>query len=152
MPTHTTCSMAKRPTLPRPPAAGEDADRLYAIGELAAAFGVTTRAVRFYETKGLITPARKGVARAYSRRDRARLILIMRGKNLGFSLEEISEFLELYDADPSHLAQTRLLLARVEEHIAELQKKRADIDRTLRELKDIRTLCVEHLRKKGDGS
>lgn len=120
-------------------------DRLATIGELAAAFGITTRTIRFYEAKGLISPARKGVARAYGRRDRARLKLILRGKNLGFSLEDITEFLSLYDTDPSQIAQTRLLLAKVDGHIQDLETKRKDIERTLKDLKDIRAECVEHL-------
>ncbi|MBV1693979.1 MAG: MerR family DNA-binding transcriptional regulator [Hyphomicrobiales bacterium] len=117
----------------------------YTIGELADALQLTTRAIRFYESKGLITPSRKNANRIYSRRDRARLQLIMRGKNLGFSLEDIAQFLALYDADPSQLAQTRLLLGKVEAHIDDLQKKRADIERTLRDLKDIRGQCIQHL-------
>ena len=116
---------------PAPP----DEDRLYAIGELASEFEVTTRTIRFYESKGLIAPARRGVARAYSRRDRARLKLILRGKNLGFSLEVIAEYLKLYDADPAQIAQTQMLLARTEQAIEELQAKRADLDRTLKELR-----------------
>jgi DNA-binding transcriptional MerR regulator len=131
------------------PDATEDS-RLYAIGELAAELGVTTRAIRFYEVKGLIAPARRGVARSYSRRDRARLKLILRGKNLGFSLEAIGANLKLYDADPAHIAQTQMLLAGVEEAIESLQMKRADLDRTLKELKEIRAQCVEHLEKKGE--
>ncbi len=130
----------------RPPASGEDAERLYTIGELASALEITTRAIRFYEAKGLIAPARRGVARAYSRRDRARLMLILRGKNLGFTLEEIAQYLKLYDADPAQIAQTQMLLARIETAIEDLQEKRADLDRTLKELKDIRTACVDHLR------
>jgi DNA-binding transcriptional MerR regulator len=128
-----------------------EADRLYTIGELASEFKVTTRTIRFYESKGLIAPARRGVARAYSRRDRARLKLILRGKNLGFSLEAIAEYLKLYDADPAQIAQTQMLLARAEQAIEDLQAKRADLDRTLKELKDIRAQCVEHLTKKGGG-
>ena len=89
------------------------------------------------------------MARSYSRRDRARLKLILRGKNLGFSLEVIAEYLKLYDADPSQMAQTQMLLAGVERAIEDLQTKRADLDRTLKELKDIRAQCVEHLMKKG---
>jgi DNA-binding transcriptional MerR regulator len=126
----------------------DDANRLFAIGELAAEFGVTTRTIRFYESKGLISPARRGVARAYSRRDRARLKLILRGKNLGFSLEAIAAYLKLYDADPSQMAQTQMLLAGVEAAIDDLQAKRADLDRTLKELREIRAECVEHLSKK----
>jgi len=107
-------------------------------------------AIRFYESKGLIAPARRGVARCYSRRDRARLMLILRGKNLGFSLEAIGDYLKLYDADPARIAQTQMLLAGVEEAIENLQTKRADLDRTLKELKDIRAQCVEHLSKRGE--
>jgi DNA-binding transcriptional MerR regulator len=73
--------------------APDDTNRQFTIGELATEFGVTTRTIRFYESKGLISPARRGVARAYSRRDRARLKLILRGKNLGFSLEAIAAYL-----------------------------------------------------------
>ena len=112
---------------------------------------MTTRAIRFYEAKGLIAPARRGVARSYSRRDRARLMLILRGKNLGFSLEEIAQYLALYDADPAQVAQTRMLLARIEAAIEDLQTKRADLDRTLRDLKDIRAQCVQHLQGQGPG-
>jgi DNA-binding transcriptional MerR regulator len=133
----------------RPPAAPDEGDRLFTIGELATEFGVTTRTIRFYESKGLIAPARRGVARAYSRRDRARLKLILRGKNLGFSLEAIAAYLKLYDADPSQMAQTQMLLGRIEAAIEDLQVKRADLDRTLKELRDIRTQCVEHLARKG---
>jgi DNA-binding transcriptional MerR regulator len=133
---------------PEPPA--PDEDRLYTIGELAAELAVTTRTIRFYESKGLIAPARRGVARCYSRRDRARLMLILRGKNLGFSLEAIGDYLKLYDADPARIAQTQMLLSGVEEAIDNLQAKRADLDRTLKELKDIRAQCVEHLSKKGE--
>jgi DNA-binding transcriptional MerR regulator len=133
-----------------PESATPDDSRLYTIGELAAELGVTTRTIRFYESKGLIAPARRGVARCYSRRDRARLMLILRGKNLGFSLEAIGEYLKLYDADPAHIAQTQLLLARVEEAIEGLQAKRADLDRTLKELREIRAQCVEHLTRKGE--
>jgi DNA-binding transcriptional MerR regulator len=133
----------------RPPAAPDENNRLFAIGELAAEFGVTTRTIRFYEAKGLIAPARRGVARAYSRRDRARLKLILRGKNLGFSLEAIATYLKLYDADPAQIAQTQMLLTGVEQAIEHLQTKRADLDRTLKELKEIRAQCVDHLAKKG---
>ena len=96
---------------------------------------MTTRAIRFYEAKGLIAPVRRGAQRSYSRRDRARLRLILRGKNLGFSLEEVAQYLKLYDADPSQIAQTQMLLGRIELAIDDLQAKRADLDRTLKELR-----------------
>lgn len=123
----------------------DESDRLYTIGELATELTITTRAIRFYEAKGLIAPARRGIARSYSRRDRARLRLILRGKNLGFTLDEIAQYLKLYDADPTQNAQTQLLLTRVETAIDDLQEKRADLDRTLKELKDIRAQCQLHL-------
>ena len=124
----------------------------YSISDLASDFGVTTRAIRFYESKNLITPERRGTARLYSRRDRARLQMILRGKNLGFSLEEIREFLDLYDADPTQTLQTRHLLGKVDEAISELENKRADIERTLGELSQIRSQCLDHLaRRNRDG-
>jgi DNA-binding transcriptional MerR regulator len=126
------------------PAKGETP--LYSIGDLASEFGISTRAIRFYESKGLIAPERVGSNRIFNKRDRARLILILRGKRLGFSLEEIAEYLNLYDADPNQIAQTRLLLQKVETSIAELEGKRRDIEAALGDLGDIRTHCVELLK------
>ena len=78
----------------------------YGIAELAREFDITTRTVRFYEDKGLLSPERDGQRRIYGPRDRVRLKLIMRGKRLGLSLEEIGELMDLYDADPSEVTQT----------------------------------------------
>lgn len=122
-----------------------DDDAAYTIGDLAAEFGITTRTIRFYEARGLLAPLRRGANRCYSRRDRARLRLILRGKNLGFTLEDIGDYLSLYDSDPTQVTQTRLLLQRIEAHIADLNRKRADLDRTLADLKDIRAQCKRHL-------
>jgi DNA-binding transcriptional MerR regulator len=116
---------------------------------LAAELDITTRAIRFYEAKGLISPVRRGAQRSYTRRDRARLKLILRGKNLGFTLEEVAQYLKLYDADPAQIAQTRMLLSRIEQAIEDLQVKRADLDHTLKELRKIRAQCVEHLSGEG---
>lgn len=126
-----------------------DPDIRYTIGELADEFGITTRTIRFYEARGLISPERKGTNRSYSRRNRARLMLILRGKNLGFTLEDIAEYLALYDADPGQLAQTKMLLSKVEDMVEDLIKKRADIDRTLRDLKELRAKCHNYLRGGG---
>lgn len=131
--------------VPDAPAAPMEPERAYTIGALAQEFGITTRAIRFYESRGLLAPKRRGSQRTYSRRDRARLTIILRAKNLGFSLEDVAEYLKLYDADPSQQAQTQMLLTKVEATIADLQKKRADLDRTLRELKEIRTRGLQHL-------
>jgi DNA-binding transcriptional MerR regulator len=125
-------------------AAGED-DTPISIGDLAAEFGITTRAIRFYEARGLLSPLRRGTNRSFTRRDRARLRLILRGKNLGFTLEDIGEYLSLYDTDPTQVTQTKLLLEKVEATIADLNAKRADLDRTLEDLKEIRAQCRRHL-------
>ncbi|MFQ5546624.1 MAG: MerR family DNA-binding transcriptional regulator, partial [Acidiferrobacterales bacterium] len=77
----------------------------YTIGELAQEFDVTTRAIRFYEDQGLLSPTRNGQARIYTARDRVRLKLVLRGKRLGFSLGEVGKMLDLYDADPSEVGQ-----------------------------------------------
>lgn len=119
---------------------------LYGIGELAEELGISQRAVRFYETKGLLKPRRVGLNRVYDRRDRARLLLIMRGKRLGFSLQEIAEYLDLYDRDPGQKLQTRHLLNKVEQAIEDLERKRADIDSTLGELEAIRNQCLNQLK------
>ncbi len=111
--------------------------RLLAITELAQQLGVTARAIRFYEDKGLISPARAGSSRVYSKRELARMQLILRGKRLGFSLRDIKQFLDLYDIDPTHLEQHRQLLARVRHRIDELEKTRTAVTDTLAELEEI---------------
>jgi DNA-binding transcriptional MerR regulator len=130
-----------------PGAASEtQGEALYSIGDLAGEFAISTRAIRFYEIKGLINPRRVGANRVYTRRDRARLNLILRGKRLGFSLDEVAEYLNLYDADPNQTAQTRLLLHKVETAIADLEQKRQDIEKTVSELHDLRQLAIAQLK------
>jgi DNA-binding transcriptional MerR regulator len=127
-------------------AAEKSAAPLYSIGDLAAEFSISARAIRFYEAKGLLSPKRVGVNRIYTRRDRARLMLILRGKRLGFTLEEIAEYLGLYAADHAQVTQTRVLLQRVERSIEELQGKERDIALALSELRDIREQCITQLK------
>jgi DNA-binding transcriptional MerR regulator len=134
------------------PEAEEDGAPFYSIGDLAGEFAISTRTIRFYEAKGLIAPKRAGTTRIYSRRDRARLILILRGKRLGFSLEEVAEYLGLYDADPHQLVQTRLLLQKVEAAIGDLEQKQADIKKTLAELRELRSLAIGQLKGRGKHS
>lgn len=129
-------------------AAGGDG-RTYTIGELADEFGLTLRSLRFYEDQGLITPARAGTSRIYSRRDRARLKLICRGKRLGFSIGEIKDFLDLYDSDEAQVEQMRYLHTRAQDRIAQLEQQLRDVQQTLRELKEIDDLIVAHLRHQG---
>jgi DNA-binding transcriptional MerR regulator len=111
--------------------------RLYTVTELAKELGMTARAVRFYEDKGLITPQRAGTTRVYSARDRARMILILRGKRLGFSISTIKEYLDLYDTDITQHAQLRLLLAAVAKRRGQLVTQRQAIEDALSELDDI---------------
>lgn len=118
---------------------------LYAIADLASEFGISTRAIRFYEAKGLIKPERVGGTRIFRKRDRARLILILRGKRLGFSLRDISEYLSLYDADRTQTAQVRLLVDKVDERLASLERQLDDLGTTIAELRQIRRLAAERL-------
>lgn len=112
-------------------------ERLYTVSELGRDLNITPRAIRFYEDKGLITPQRAGTTRVYGHRNRARMMLILRGKRLGFSLVEIKRYLDLYDADVTHRSQQLLLLERVSERLLELKQQREAIDQTLGELNEI---------------
>jgi DNA-binding transcriptional MerR regulator len=98
---------------------------------------VSARTVRFYEDKELISPRRVGNNRVYSVRDRARMILILRGKKLGFSLRDIKQYLDLYDADPTHAKQMRLLLKAVASRIAQLEDQRVALEQALAELHEV---------------
>lgn len=120
----------------------------YTIGELAQEFEVTTRAIRFYEDQGLLSPARNGQARVYSVRDRVRLKLVLRGKRLGFSLGEIGGMLDLYDADPSEVGQLQYFVSKLDERRAQLNQQQQDIQITLKELDDIAAQCNALLVKK----
>ena len=120
---------------------------LFAIADLAKEFGISTRAIRFYEAKGLLAPERVGATRIFRRRDRARLILILRGKRLGFSLRDISDYLSLYDANRSQ--QVQLLTAKIDERLASLEAQLQDLQTTIAELKEIRKLADERLVKAG---
>lgn len=109
----------------------------FTIAELAAEFGVTARAIRFYEDKDLLAPQRQGMNRIYTRRDRARLALILRGKRLGFRLSDIRDMLDLYDLGDGQVEQMQFTIDRSRERIAELERQRQDVDQAIRELKDI---------------
>ncbi len=112
-------------------------DELFSITELAKLLGITPRTIRFYEDRGLVTPRRVGTTRVYSHRDRARMILVLRGKRLGFSLRDIKEYLDLYDDEPTHVEQIQLLRDKVRARIEQLEDQRRALDETLGELRDI---------------
>ncbi len=113
--------------------------------QLGAELGVTVRTLHFYEAQGLLTPRRAGNTRVYTQRDRARMILILRGKRLGFSIREIREYLELYDVDPTHEEQLKALLKTVHSRIHRLEDQRVALDQTLAELRSIEQQTVAAL-------
>ena len=116
----------------------------FTISDLTAEFGLTARALRFYEDEGLIAPARQGLSRVYSKRDRARLAWIMRAKNVGFSLTEIKEMIDLYDLGDGRVEQRWVTVARCKQQVERMQAQRADIDAAIKELTDFITL-VENI-------
>lgn len=121
------------------------AERTYTISQLAREFGVTPRALRFYEDKGLLTPRRDGMNRVYSHRDRARLQLILRGKRVGLSLIEIKEILDLYKVDQRAQAQTAL--KKYKARIVALEAQREDIDAAIETLNSSIALLEKFLAK-----
>jgi DNA-binding transcriptional MerR regulator len=110
-------------------------ERTFTIRNLCVEFKVTPRALRFYEDKGLLYPARDGMNRVYNHRDRARLQLILRGKRVGLSLAEIREILDLYDENDGGAAQMAKSLKKFRERIAALEAQREDIDGAIEQLR-----------------
>jgi len=108
----------------------------FSISDLCAEFGVTARALRFYEDEQLIAPERRGTQRIYSHRDRARLAWILRGKRVGFSLAEIREMIDLYDIGDGRRIQRKVTLERCRERIALLERQKIDINAAIAELQE----------------
>ena len=124
----------------------------WTITELAEEFGTTLRSIRFYEDRGLLAPERVGQTRIFHPRDRVRLQLILRGKRLGFSLDEIASILAMYDEQPGEAGQLRFLLTDISERRALLQRKRQDLEDALGELDALEQRCRDDLRRLSDGS
>ena len=119
----------------------------WTITELAQEFDITTRTIRFYEDKGLIAPERSRQRRIYHPRDRVRLQLVMRGKRLGFSLDEIQEMIDLYDADPTEFAQLKMFIVKLRERRRLLQRQRNDINSVISEIREREQQCQKLLGK-----
>lgn len=118
-----------------------DLDQVWSIREIADEFDVTHRTVRHYEDLGLICPERRGTTRVYRRRDRTRLALILRGKRLGFPLEQIRTIIDLYDRPRGKASQLEYVLAQIDERRADLEQRRRDLEEALAELGEFELRC-----------
>lgn len=123
--------------------------KTYTISDLAQEFGVTTRTLRHYEDQGLVTPARDGINRIYSHRDRVRLKLALRGKRLGFSLSEIRELFQLYDLTHDEPRQLQEFAVKLERRRAQLEQQREDVEVMLNEIRFFATQCQRRLAEPG---
>lgn len=117
----------------------------FRIAALAREYGISTRTIRFYEDKGLLAPVREGSQRVYSARDFVRLRLIMRGKRLGFSLEEIRQLIDLYDVDPTEKTQLEFFIKKIHQRQKQLKQQKQDITDTLSELNRLEKQCTDIL-------
>lgn len=124
-------------------------DKIYSVTQLATELGVTPRTIRFYEDQGLILPQRAGNTRVYTHRDKVRMILILRGKRMGFSIKDIKEFLDMYVVDTSGVEQMQLLLGKVRNRIGLLEDQLQAVQLSLEELREMERISIETLRSKG---
>ena len=131
------------------PTPTEGVDRSWTIREIADEFEVTHRTVRHYEELGLITPERRGTTRVYHRRDRTRLALILRGKRLGFPLEEIRTIIDLYDRPRGKASQLEYVLGQIDERRTDLEQRRRDLEDALTELAEFERRCRTDLDRLG---
>lgn len=126
-------------------AIANDIEPVFSITELAQELDLTTRTIRFYEDRGLLRPARRGQQRVYSRADKTRLKLVLRGKRLGWPLDDIREMIELYDTPDGERKQLEVMLTKIAQSRATLLQQREDIELALSEFDDIETRCREKL-------
>jgi DNA-binding transcriptional MerR regulator len=126
-----------------------DRTKLLSVSELASEFGLTPQALRFYETRGLLSPKRAGGKRVYDYRDHARLTLIQKFRRLCFSLDEIAEYLAHYRSGRPNAQQYRDGLQKIERRLMELRRMRIELDDTIRELEDMRQDALARLKASG---
>ena len=124
-----------------------NAENIFTVPELARELNLTERAIRFYESKGLLFPKRAGNTRIFNYKDRARLIIIRRAKKLGFSLKDIKKYLDLYDVDQGHDEQTKLALKGVRERITHLEDQKEEINIVISELKKLEKTLLSNSSK-----
>jgi|TARA_B110000438_G_scaffold81283_2_gene81124 DNA-binding transcriptional MerR regulator len=117
----------------------------FSISDLAAEFGITTRTLRFYEEKGLLAPKRIGKTRIFSSAQRVKLVLILRGKRLGFSLEESRDIIEMYDPLAKNKRQLQSLMEKIAEKRQIIEKQRAEINSMLEDLRAAEKNCIQAL-------
>jgi DNA-binding transcriptional MerR regulator len=124
------------------------AAKTYSISDLAQEFGVTTRTIRFYEEKGLISPRRVGQKRLYSPADRVRIKLILRGKRIGMTLQESVDLIDMYEPGRNNTQQLQALIATVSERRDALLRQQKDIQEMLAGLDEVQALCEQALGKR----
>lgn len=117
----------------------------FSISELAKEFEITTRAIRFYEDKGMLTPERRGQTRVYSAADRTKLKLILRGKSLGFSLDESRDIIDMYNPSNNNADQLNTLIEKIKERRSGLEQQMLDLKAMLKDLDDAEKRCLEAL-------
>jgi len=130
-------NIASAGRLPASNASDETTEDLTRIGDMARLFGVTLRALRFYEDKGLIHPIRQGTTRLYTRRDRTRLKLILLGRKVGFSLREVKQMLDMYDPSGTNAKQYRVALEKSERQLGKLERQRQTLDEAIGDLQGL---------------
>lgn len=127
-------------------------NRTYTISDLAKEFGITTRTIRFYEEKGLVTPIREGQKRLYTPADRVRIKLILRGKRIGMTLRECVDFIDMYDPEHNNTDQLNSLINSVKARRASLLQQKIDIEEMLDGLGEVQNLCERSLAETSSGT
>ena len=122
-------------------------ETFYTVPQLSKELNVTERTIRFYDSKGLLNPSRVGNTRIFNYKDRARLLIILRAKKLGFSLKDIKIYLDLYDVDPSHKTQTENAIKTITKRLIQLKDQRKEINFIIKELKSLKKDILESFKR-----